>query len=340
MFNERLQSIGFFILLGTAAILSVFLFWPFMEIIAFAGIIAVLFRPWFLKMSKHFNSENIAAIITVLSAVLIVLVPLFIIAYVLYFEIVNVYTNVTNGSFNLDQGTIVSRFPQSIQNIANGFFTDLGSRISSIAGTTVKGVTGLFSNIVNFFLNLFLLFFSLFYFLRDGEKIKSFVGGIFPLSRAHETKLVDDLEMAISGVVKGSFLVALTQGSVATVGFLIFGVPQPFLWGAFTVLAALVPTFGTSISLIPAVLYLFLTGHTGAAIGLIIWGAVAVGLVDNFIGPRLVGSRANLHPLMVLFAVLGGIQFFGFLGFLLGPILLAVFMTLATMYQEQLKAKK
>lgn len=337
MFNERLQSIGFFILLGTSAILAAFLFWPFLEIIAFAGIIAVLFRPWFLKMSKHFNSDNWAALITVLAAVFIVLIPLFFVAYVLYFEIVNVYTNITNGSFNLDQGAIVSHLPQALQNVANGFFTDLGGRISALAGTTVKGVTGVLSNIVNFFLSLFLLFFSLFYFLRDGEKIKSFVGGIFPLSRAHETKLVDDLEMAIAGVVKGSFLVAVTQGAVATCGFLLFGVPQPFLWGAFTVLAALVPTFGTSLSLIPAILYLFLTGHTGAAIGMLVWGALAVGLVDNFIGPRLVGSRTNLHPLLVLFAVLGGIQFFGFLGFLLGPILIAIFMTLISMYQEQIK---
>lgn len=337
MFNERLQSIGFFILLGTAGVLSIFLFWPFIEIIAFAGIIAVLFRPWFLQMTKQFESENIAALVTVLAAVFIVVIPLFLISYVLYFEIANLYSNIINGTFNLDQGAIVSRLPQGLQNIGSGFLIDLGSRISNIAGTTVKGVTGLFSNIVNFFLNLFLLFFSLFYFLRDGEKIKSFVGSIFPLSHAHETKLVDDLEQAISGVVKGSFLVALTQGIIATIGFLIFGVPQPFLWGAFTVLAALVPTFGTSLALIPAVLYLFLTGHFGAAIGLIIWGAVAVGLVDNVIGPRLVGSRANLHPLMVLFAVLGGIQFFGFLGFLLGPILLAVFMTLVSMYQSQIK---
>lgn len=339
MFNERLQSIGFFVLLGAALIVSIVMFWPFLEIVAISGIIAVLFRPWFFKLNKHFESENIAALLTVFAAVIMVIIPLFFIGYVLYAETVNVYQNVSNGSFNIDREAIVNNLPVSMQQVANNFFNDLGGRIGDLAGTTVNSVGKLLSNIANFFLSLFLIFFSLFYFLRDGDRIKKFLGSIFPLSQAHETKLGDNLELSISAVVKGSFLVALTQGAVATVGFLIFGVPQPFLWGAFTVLAALVPNFGTSLAMIPAVLYLILTGHVGAGIGMAVWGAIAVGLIDNFIGPRLVGSRANLHPLLVLFAVLGGIQFFGLLGFLLGPILVAVLMTLLTLYQEQQKGK-
>jgi predicted PurR-regulated permease PerM len=139
-------------------------------------------------------------------------------------------------------------------------------------------------------------------------------------------------------VVKGSFLTALVQGVIATIGFFIFGVPVPLLWGLFTVLAALVPTIGTALSLVPAVIYLLVTGETGNAIGLAIWGAVAVGLVDNFVGPKIVGSRTQLHPVLVLLSVLGGIQVFGLLGFLIGPIVMAIFVALIDMYRTDFKS--
>jgi predicted PurR-regulated permease PerM len=130
---------------------------------------------------------------------------------------------------------------------------------------------------------------------------------------------------------------AIIQGVVAMIGFTIFGVPQPLLWGLFTVMAALVPNVGTSLSLIPAVIYLLVTGHIGAGIGLAVWGMLAVGLIDNLLSPRLIGSRIQLHPLLVLLSVIGGLQFFGFLGFLIGPILLAVFVAMVDIYRSDFK---
>ncbi len=123
-------------------------------------------------------------------------------------------------------------------------------------------------------------------------------------------------------------MTAVSQGVVATVGFLIFGVPEPLIWGLFTVIAALVPTVGTSLSIIPAVIVLALTGHVPQAIGMAIWGVLAVGLIDNFLGPKLVSSTTKLHPLLVLLSVLGGLSLFGFLGFLIGPIIMAIMIEL------------
>ena len=124
---------------------------------------------------------------------------------------------------------------------------------------------------------------------------------------------------------------------IATIGFYIFGVPEPLLWGAFTVVAALVPTVGTSISLIPAVVYLAVTGNSGAAIGLTIWGVVAVGLIDNFLGPKLIGGSTKLHPVLVLIAIIGGIQLFGILGFLIGPIIMAIFIAMLEMFRSDFR---
>ncbi len=98
------------------------------------------------------------------------------------------------------------------------------------------------------------------------------------------------------------------------------------------------PSVGTALALTPAVIYLLITGNTGNAIGLAIWGALAVGMIDNFLGPKLVGSRTKLHPLLVLMSVLGGIQLFGFLGFLLGPIVMAIFVALVEIYRTDFKS--
>ena len=335
MYNQKLQTIGFFILLGLALLISLFLFWPFLELIALAGILAVLFKPVHKNIQMQVASPGWSALLTVLLVIAIVLLPLSLIGYVLYIEVANVISGIQSGSFSISQAVIIQHLPQQLHTVAQSFLSDLSTRFSSIAGNAVQSVAGILTNIVNFFFACVVVFFSLYYFLRDGDRLKNFFNRIFPLSEAHEVKLVDRIEQAINGIIKGSFLVALTQGSIALIGFLIFGVPQPFLWAAFTVLAALVPPFGTSLSLIPAILYLFLTGHTGAGIGMSIWGAAAVGTIDNFVGPRLIGGRAKLHPLLVLFAVIGGIQLFGPLGFLLGPIVIAVLMALLEIYQAE-----
>lgn len=336
MTNQRLQIIAFYILLGAAA-LVVFLMWlPFLKLVALGAILAVLFLPVYRNISKRSGNELLASWLTIIIILLIVIVPLYIIGQLLFNELYSLIGRVTE-SGGINTQDLVSRLPESLQGPAGSFFNDLGAKISDIAGTAFESAAGIASNVANFFISFFLVFFTTYYLLRDGENFKKFMAGIFPLSEQHENMLVSRLEQAISGVVKGSFLVALSQGTVATIGFLIFGVPAAFLWGAFTVLAALVPTVGTALSVVPAVLYLLATGHVGQGIGLAIWGAVAVGLIDNVISPKLIGSRTNVHPLLILFGVLGGLQLFGFIGFLLGPIIMAVFVTLLDIYRTDLK---
>ncbi len=313
------------------------IWWPFLELLALAGILAVLFWPIYQKMVKGFNSEPLAAIASIIIILFIVMVPLYLIGQLLFNELIGLYNQLKAGSAHISGSELVASLPPRWQGPAQNFLADLGSKFSGFAANAFQSVTAVLSNIAGFVLSFFLVFFTVYYLLRDGEKIKTYIASVFPLSERHENVLVEKLSLAINGVVKGAFLVALIQGTVATVGFLIFGVPNPFLWGAFTVLAALVPNVGTSLALIPAVLYLFIMGSSGSAIGLAIWGALAVGTIDNIVSPKLIGAKAKLHPLLVLFGVLGGIKLFGFVGFLLGPIIMAVFVTLLDIYREDLK---
>lgn len=337
MTNQRLQIVAFLLVFIVMGLIVALMWWPFLKLLALVGILAILFLPVYDRLFEKFKSEPLAALLTLLAILLIVMVPLYVIGQLLFNELIGLYNQLRGGSISISKSQIVESLPFQLQPVLTNFLQDLGSKLSNIAANAFQGVTGVLSNIAGFFLSFFLVFFSLYYFLRDGKKIKGYISGVFPLSQAHENVLVSKLEDAVVGVVKGSFLVALIQGTVATVGYLIFGVPNPFLWGVFTVLAALVPTVGTSLAIIPAVLYLLISGSTGAAVGLGIWGAAAVGTIDNIVSPKLIGSRTRLHPLLVLFGVLGGMRLFGFIGFLLGPIIMAVFVALLDIYRQDLK---
>jgi predicted PurR-regulated permease PerM len=338
--KHKLQNISFYILFALVGITAALMLLPFFKLVALGGILAVLFYPLKQKISKHVKYEGLSAFITLILALLIITVPLYIIGQLAFNEIAAVYSQqVGQGSITANLNTFVSHLHGPVHSVAQNLLNNASQEISNFAGNAFSGITGLLSNIAGFGVSLILIIFTLYYFLLDGQKFRQFIERVFPLSQTHETLLVEKLESAVNGVVQGSFTVALLQGFVSTIGFFIFGVPDPLLWGVFTVLAALVPTVGTLLSLVPAIAYLFISGHTGAGIGMTIWAFCSIQAIDNFISPRLIGHKTNLHPLLTLLSILGGIGMFGYLGFLIGPILMAVFMALVDIYSLDSKSK-
>ena len=159
--------------------------------------------------------------------------------------------------------------------------------------------------------------------------------GISPLSDASEQKIYQRIITAVNAVMRGALIVAVVQGTLAGVGFWIFGLGAPVLLGMFTTVASLIPLLGTALVLVPATAYLFITGSTASGIGLAIWGGIAVGLIDNILKPKLIEQRMKIHPLLILLSIIGGIHAFGFLGFILGPLILAIAWALAEIYREE-----
>jgi len=135
-------------------------------------------------------------------------------------------------------------------------------------------------------------------------------------------------------------MIAIIQGLLSGAGFFIFGVPNPALWGIIAAICALVPGFGTSLVLVPAIIYLFFAGTGAAAIGLALWGALLVGLVDNFLSPILMQRGINIHPLFILFSIIGGLAFFGPSGFIMGPLFLSLLFTLFDIYHLFIQRQK
>lgn len=334
---KRLQMLSFLSILLVAFIVALLIFKPFFNVLAFSAIVAILFAPVYQRINNRLKSNNWSAAATLLIIILIIVIPLSLFGQLLFNELVDVYNSIRDGSLVIDRGRIMQGLPEQAQVFIENFTRDLNNTLANFTSNAFQAVSSLISNVSGFILSLFLFLFGVYYLLKDGSKFKDILVDISPLNERQEDELVAKVGSAVNGVVKGSFLIALTQGVVATIGYFIFGVPQPILWGMFTVMAALVPTVGTAIALVPAVIFLLITDHVGAAIGLTIWGALAVGLIDNIISPILIGAKAKLHPVLVLFSVLGGISLFGFLGFLLGPIFMAIFVTLVDMFRHEFK---
>lgn len=332
--HKRLQVAAFLGLLLIVLGLVFQVVRPFLNMLVMAGILTILFRPVYWRIRKYVKSDGGAAGLTTLLIVVIILLPVWLFGQILFNELVNLYHSVRAGEFVINKDDIIKSLPEGIRGFIQSISADFNTLANKFTANAFNTFTQIVSNIASFALAFFLVMFSTFYFLKDGHHFKQIFMDVSPIANSQEDILLTKIASAVNGVVKGAFLMALVQGIVATIGYFIFGVPNPMLWGLFTILAALVPTVGTAIALVPAILYLLITGHVGSAIGLIIWGALAVGLIDNVLGPKVTGGLVKLHPLLVLISVLGGVSFFGFIGFLLGPILMAVFVAMVDMYRK------
>jgi predicted PurR-regulated permease PerM len=155
-----------------------------------------------------------------------------------------------------------------------------------------------------------------------------------PLLDMYDERIFTKVDTAIHSIVRGSLVIGLIQGILTGVGFWVAGIPNPALWGSVAAIAAFIPGVGTSLVLGPGIIYLFITGSTVAAVGLLAWAVFAVGLIDNFLSAHLVQRGVAVHPFIILLSVLGGLAFFGPIGFILGPLVIAFLIALLDIYRE------
>ena len=196
----------------------------------------------------------------------------------------------------------------------------------------MENLSAVFSNVAKTTLGIFIFLIALYYLFKDGLKLKEAVVAFSPLKNTDDETIFTKLSSATNSVVKGTLLIALIQGILTAIGFIIFGIPNATLWGSLATITALIPSVGTAIILLPSILYLFSIGNVFSALGLLIWGIVVVGLVDNLLRPKLIERGIRIHPFLILLSTLGGISLLGPIGFLLGPIILSLLAVLFQIY--------
>lgn len=332
------SSINFLLLcLAASFAVAYFVIRPFLGPLILAAVFAFIFQPLFLRLLGLMRGKrSLAALATILIAVILVLLPVVFLGSQILKESGQLYNTLSKGG----EGSPIS----VIDNIANkmrdmalipeNFNIDFDQYLQKGLSALSQNIGGIFSSFARLTLNLFIFFIAYYYLLKDGSRLKDYFVALSPLDDSDDELILTRLKSAASSVVKGSLFIGLIQGTLTGIGFALFGVPNPVLWGGVAAIASLIPSVGTAIVIVPAIIFLFVSGNNFGTAGLLLWGVIAVGLVDNFLGPRLVGGGMKLHPLAALLAVIGGLVFFGPLGILLGPLAIAICLAIIEIYSS------
>ncbi|KKT00350.1 MAG: hypothetical protein UV76_C0011G0022 [Candidatus Nomurabacteria bacterium GW2011_GWA2_43_15] len=330
-----IEKYFFFGLLAATFIFAFFIFRPFWIVLVLGVSFSILLYPIHSWFSNRKLPNWLSSFLTILLFIIVLCGPLLAIGVMVFNQSENVYWTVAQKG-----GT--GEFIRSIDSTMNkilpaGITFDTNEKVSNFISYVSSNIASIFSSAVSAFFSFILMLFIMFYFLKDGERWRKAVVSLSPLSDKDDEKIISKLALAVNAVMKGYLFIALVQGILMGVGLWIFGVPNPALWGVVAAVASLIPTFGTAFVSVPAIIFLFMTGNTVYAVGLLIWSVVMVGTIDNLLTPLVVGGKTNISPLLVLFSVLGGISFLGPVGILLGPLTVSLLYTLISIYRDEFK---
>ena len=349
--NNKNQQYFFFSLVGIAVVLAVLIFLPYLTYLILAIVAATIFKPLHVRVAKLVSKGNtkssFATCITLAIVAVIIAIPGTFLAMRLSGEAQNIYFNLTDET---ERSKIINTLNDTLFSLSMKLFGyyptfnfnnfDITQYANNFLSWSFTNIDTVFSTAVKVFLNSFIFLFAMFYMLRDGTTLKKQIIAISPLLDVYDEQIFNKLEITVRSVVQGSLIVSAIQGFLTGFGFWIFGIPNSALWGTVAVIAALIPGFGTSLVLIPGIIYLFATHATIPAAGLLIWSLLAVGLVDNFLSPLIINRGIHVHQFLVLLSVLGGLSFFGPIGFLLGPLIISFLFTLLEIFKTMNRKKE
>jgi predicted PurR-regulated permease PerM len=211
--------------------------------------------------------------------------------------------------------------------------------VTSASAFVYNNAIGLIKGFSIFFFDLILVLFITFFMFLQGDEFIQSIKRLSPLDPADNDEILRETETTIKATLWGTVIVAFAQGALGGVGFLIVGLPQPAFWGAVMIPASVIPVVGSTIIWGPAAIYLLVTGHITKGIILILWGGVVVSLIDNVLKPILVKGSSETPSIFILFSILGGLTYFGMIGFILGPLILSFLLSMLRIYQKTILAQ-
>lgn len=344
--NEKLSRYFFLaVLIGTSVVLFRML-QAFLIPVLLAAVFATLFHPFYERLVRLFRGRrSLASFVCCFILLLGLVAPLYGVADMVTREAITFYQQaeawVSAELERGDQGLIgrarrlplVSQlrldqvdWPTALQEAA----TSAGSFVATLINKTSRGT-------IHILIVLFTTLFTMFYFFRDGRSLVQRLRYLIPLDREYKNAIAKRFSSVARATVKGTLLIALVQGTLAGITLWIFGVGSPILWGVVATLLSIIPLVGAWLVLYPAAFFQMITGDVWQGVGILIVTVVVIVNADNLLRPRLVGQETGMHDLMVFFSTLGGIAMFGPMGFIIGPMIAALFLSLLDIYSAEFK---
>lgn len=327
--------IGFLLLVSVGFL---YLLSPYFTAIFWSLIFAVLFRPvhrYLLKLMP--DRRNTATFLTLISAILIAIVPLSLITASLTKEVVILYGRVQSGELNLGlyADHIFQNLPAFAKEILERYQINdvfgLREKLMVLFNNTSRlladELVSVSQNTFSFIISMGIMLYLLFFFIRDGSDIQENLKRLIPLSHTHKFHLFEKFLTVVRATVKGNMLVAIIQGTLGGIIFAILGIQGSLLWGVVMAFLSLLPAVGAAIIWLPVAIYFLVMGFYWEGSILITFGVCVIGLTDNLLRPILVGKDTKLPDYLILITTLGGLTAFGINGFVIGPLLAALFIT-------------
>ena len=348
MNNTMKEShIPFFVILGIVTILFLYLLQPFFFPIFWAAVIAGVFRPLYIRINVKLNRPNLSTAILFLLIALIILLPAGIVGTLVFNESVQIYEKLSPDTKHMDR---------SIQRLINSIADNSLARLFHInkamliAKTTevAQGITNyifvhlteLTQNTLGLLVKFAIMLYTLFFFVRDGERFLRMVMKILPLGMGREKLLYERFIVTARSTLKVTLIIGGIQGTLGGIVFLVTDVEGALIWGLLMILMAIVPLVGCSIIWAPAGILMLLTGHIWEGVLILAVGFLVISTVDNVLRPILIGKDVEMHPLLIFLSTLGGIILFGFSGFVIGPVITSLLIAIWEMYEEFYRREK
>ncbi len=325
--KDRLELVSLAGLFVAVSLLLLFVFAPFFPLLSLAIVFTIFLRRPYERLTNIFGGwKNLAALLTVALTLAFCIVPLFFLGVQIYKE-----------AQGLSAGSqFISSIQTAIENPLRQIFPAFTFDINSFVGNALVMISDNLGSLVYqtlyIILEIFLMLLTLFFFLRDGKDMLAYLVKVSPFGKKATTEIMDKMYQTVQSVIKGTFFNALIRWALIWIAFSLFGIPNAILWSSIGGVVGAIPGLGTPFAFVPAVLYLYLGGDTLGALGMALAGVLIIILVDNILTSYFFGKGSSVSPIFVLFSILGGILFFGPLGFILGPLVLSVFLSVVHGY--------
>lgn len=338
----------FFLLLLAVGTMVFFIFQPFLTAVIAAAILAALFKNTYHTLERWLRGSRItSALITCLLVIVIIVTPVSLILSLAIGEANSLYNSIG------EESALERMIDTALNTVRNAPYLSVffdaenlnQERILQDVRQLSENALGLlqaaYTGITHFVFWVFVMFFTLFYFLIDGKKALKYFMQLSPLRNEHEKILIERFISISRATLKGTIVIGIIQGVIGGLTFWVAGVPSPAIWGLIMVLFSVIPLVGPAIVWLPVGIIMLLLGDVWQGVFILAIGTGIISVIDNILRPKLVGRDTQLHPLLIFFATIGGISFFGLSGFIIGPIIIALFTALSEIYsiefRDQLK---
>ena len=296
-------------------------------------ILAYIFYPVYKKLIKHLNRPNLTASIVLLGIVLILIVPIWFLVPIMMQQVFEIFR--VSQSFEV-QGVIANIFPTASEQLVTQLAITFDTFVSKTTSAILNVLVDFFLSVPMIMLNIFIIGFVCFFALRDQEDLREFVRGISPFGKSHEKILIKQFREITDAIIYGQVIIGILQGILAGVALILLGVPNALVLTSLAIILSILPIVGPLLVWAPVVAYLFFADYSNLVIIVfLIYNILIVSNVDNLVRTYIISKKTKLSQVIVLIGMVGGLFIFGVIGLILGPLILAFFLTLLRSYQDK-----